>query len=149
MTAGLVDDLLMTCSKSYEFKKSNKLDWLAGLSLAQLSPSLFRICPDITCNFFQRKYCKSAELLISVCHPVNLSGNFKQSILSQNITLHLTLEHHIQLHITLSYVRVHTFYNSNLKSYTFTSHHSTFQPFTFHTRICHTVYCHFFHYPIS
>ena len=50
MTAGLVDDLLMTCSKSYEFKKSNKLDCLAGLSLAQLSPSLF-----ILLSRFQRK----------------------------------------------------------------------------------------------
>ena len=40
-------NLFMTClgliHTTYEFMKSNKLNWLAGLSLAQLSPSLFQL----------------------------------------------------------------------------------------------------------
>ena len=44
-----VHKLFMTCwgliHTTYEFMKSNKLNWLAGLSLAQLSPSLlYSIC---------------------------------------------------------------------------------------------------------
>ena len=68
----LIHDLFMTlftslevlhfsCLPSSKFIKSNKLNWLAGLSLAQLSPSLFwllqrkiwrRTIEPNTCRFF-------------------------------------------------------------------------------------------------